>query len=496
MTRAGKLGRRPPASSGQEGNLKIILAALTELPRGICSARVSGRTMKGCRIPVGSSRLAALGGWMAEHSRKMHRSGRAEPVPENGDPATRVQLETTSPRAVFGDLIAQALRALGSSPSPSAIGYLIDLLELQIRAPTVHAPDEVGTPTLAEALLTAISEGGCAQPSRLRDLGDRALFVSGFFGESLGSSEVGLEYYGDVGRTAYGRLSNQLCRSADNDGLRTLFEELADEFGSFVELLAEVEQTITEKDLETVLDLVNGPGSPAVTNDNLDAVILYTKEGVIKPKSSGQKTFYQKSFQNDILFAIGPAGTGKTFLAVAMAVAALRDKLVNRIVLTRPAVEAGENLGFLPGDFKEKIDPYLRPLYDALNDMIPADKLKRYLESRVIEIVPLAYMRGRTLNNAFAILDEAQNTSFNQMKMFLTRLGLNSKAIITGDITQIDLPDSGSSGLVQVQSILSDIEGIEIVYLTERDVVRHRLVRDIIKAYEVYETNNNKNSNT
>lgn len=261
-------------------------------------------------------------------------------------------------------------------------------------------------------------------------------------------------------------------------------------------LMTTREQTITEKDLETVLDLVNGTGSPAVMNDNLDTVILYTKDGVIKPKSSGQNAFYQKSFQNDILFAIGPAGTGKTFLAVAMAVAALRDKLVNRIVLTRPAVEAGENLGFLPGDFKEKIDPYLRPLYDALNDMIPADKLKRYLESRVIEIVPLAYMRGRTLNDAFAILDEAQNTSFNQMKMFLTRLGLNSKAIITGDITQIDLPDTGSSGLVQVRSILSDIEGIEIIYLTERDVVRHRLVRDIIKAYEVYETNNNKSSHT
>jgi len=261
-------------------------------------------------------------------------------------------------------------------------------------------------------------------------------------------------------------------------------------------LMTTREQTITEKDLQTVLDLVNGTGSPAVMNDNLDTVILYTKDGVIKPKSSGQNAFYQKSFQNDILFAIGPAGTGKTFLAVAMAVAALRDKLVNRIVLTRPAVEAGENLGFLPGDFKEKIDPYLRPLYDALNDMIPADKLKRYLESRVIEIVPLAYMRGRTLNDAFAILDEAQNTSFNQMKMFLTRLGLNSKAIITGDITQIDLPDTGSSGLVQVRSILSDIEGIEIIYLTERDVVRHRLVRDIIKAYEVYETNNNKSSHT
>lgn len=260
-------------------------------------------------------------------------------------------------------------------------------------------------------------------------------------------------------------------------------------------LMATRDQTITENDLETVLDLVNRTGSLATPEDNLDSAILYTKDGVIKPKSSGQKAFYQKSFKNDILFAIGPAGTGKTFLAVAMAVATLRDKLVNRIVLTRPAVEAGENLGFLPGDFKEKIDPYLRPLYDALNDMIPADKLKRYIESRVIEIVPLAYMRGRTLNNAFAILDEAQNTSFNQMKMFLTRLGINSKAIITGDITQIDLPDSPSSGLVQVQSILSDIEGIEIIYLTERDVVRHRLVRDIIKAYEVYETNNNKKKN-
>ncbi len=285
---------------------------------------------------------------------------------------------------------------------------------------------------------------------------------------------------------------SEIHLSGDADGVEKVEKILLE-----LILMTTREQTITERDFETVLDLVNGTGSSDGANDNLDAVILYTKDGVIKPKSSGQGDFYQKSFQNDILFAIGPAGTGKTFLAVAMAVAALRDKLVNRIVLTRPAVEAGENLGFLPGDFKEKIDPYLRPLYDALNDMIPADKLKRYLESRVIEIVPLAYMRGRTLNNAFAILDEAQNTSFNQMKMFLTRLGVNSKAIITGDITQIDLPNSDSSGLVKVQSIVSDIEGIEIVYLTERDVVRHRLVRDIIKAYEVYETKeNNKNINS
>ncbi len=251
-------------------------------------------------------------------------------------------------------------------------------------------------------------------------------------------------------------------------------------------------QDINEKDIETVIDLVvnKKPTKPEPVEDT-DSVILYTKDGFIKPKSKGQRAFYESSKNHDIVFVIGPAGTGKTFLAVAMAVAALRDREVDRIILTRPAVEAGESLGFLPGDFREKVDPYLRPLYDALHDMIPADKLKRYLETRVIEIVPLAYMRGRTLNNSFVILDEAQNTSFNQMKMFLTRLGINSKAIITGDITQIDLPDSKLSGLVQVRSILSEIEGIEFVYLTERDVVRHRLVRDIIKAYDVYESTNN-----
>jgi phosphate starvation-inducible PhoH-like protein len=265
----------------------------------------------------------------------------------------------------------------------------------------------------------------------------------------------------------------------------------------FYELIMMVtkDQDITEKDVETVIDLVKNRKSkkPPVSDDNTDSVILYTKDGFIKPKSKGQKAFCESSKKNDIVFAIGPAGTGKTFLAVAMAVAALRDREVDRIVLTRPAVEAGESLGFLPGDFREKVDPYLRPLYDALYNMIPADKLKRYLETRIIEIVPLAYMRGRTLNSAFVILDEAQNTSFNQMKMFLTRLGISSKAIITGDITQIDLPDSKLSGLVQVRSILSEIEGIEFIYLTEGDVVRHRLVRDIIKAYDTFENLNNNN---
>jgi len=226
------------------------------------------------------------------------------------------------------------------------------------------------------------------------------------------------------------------------------------------------------------------PLSAREETDDAEQVILYTKSGYIKPRGEGQQSYLSICKQNDIVFAIGPAGTGKTYLAVAVAIAALRDKVVDRLALCRPAVEAGENLGFLPGDFREKVDPYLRPLYDSLYDMMPADKLKRLLETRAIEIVPLAYMRGRTLNNAFVILDEAQNTTPLQMKMFLTRLGNNSKAIVTGDITQIDLPEKVESGLVQIQSILKGIEGIGFVYLTDRDVVRHQLVRKIIKAYE------------
>ncbi len=256
------------------------------------------------------------------------------------------------------------------------------------------------------------------------------------------------------------------------------------------------EQDISGNTLETLLTFAGNSIPRSDSNVTLDDVILYKKEGFIKPKTDGQRNFYQAARENDIVFSIGQAGTGKTYLAVAIAIAALKDRLVDRIVLTRPAVEAGERLGYLPGDFREKIDPYLRPLYDALNDMIPSDKLKRYLESGIIEIAPLAYMRGRTLNNAFVILDEAQNTSFNQMKMFLTRLGINSKAIITGDVTQIDLPDKESSGLVQIQSILLNIEGIKLVYMSDLDVVRHKLVRDIIKAYDDFQVreSNKKNS--
>jgi phosphate starvation-inducible PhoH-like protein len=206
----------------------------------------------------------------------------------------------------------------------------------------------------------------------------------------------------------------------------------------------------------------------------------------VEPKTSGQEKYVQAMRTHDIVVSIGPAGTGKTYLAVAMAVAALRAKEVERIVLVRPAVEAGESLGYLPGDFQEKIAPYLRPLYDALREMMDPERVKRLTEVGTIEVIPLAYMRGRTLNDAFVILDEAQNSTMPQMKMFLTRLGFNSRAVITGDITQIDLANQDMSGLVRIQSILAGIEGIAFVYLTDADVVRHRLVREIIKAFERY----------
>ena len=204
----------------------------------------------------------------------------------------------------------------------------------------------------------------------------------------------------------------------------------------------------------------------------------------VTPKSPNQKLYIEALETHDMVFAIGPGGTGKTYIAVAMAVQALLSKQVNRIILARPAVEAGERLGFLPGTLQEKVDPYMRPLYDALHDLLEADKLERFLEKDIIEVAPLAFMRGRTLNDSFVILDEAQNTTSEQMKMFLTRLGFNSKAVITGDITQIDLPDSRRSGLVEAIEIVGRIEGISMVYFDEHDVVRHNLVQRIIKAYD------------
>lgn len=216
-----------------------------------------------------------------------------------------------------------------------------------------------------------------------------------------------------------------------------------------------------------------------------EEVLIYGPSGVIiRPKTINQQKMVHTLRKKDIVFAIGPAGTGKTYISVAMAVQALKNKEVKKIIITRPAVEAGETLGYLPGDLKEKIDPYLRPIYDALDDMIPFEKLKYYLESRVIEIAPLAYMRGRTLNKAFILLDEAQNTTPMQIKMFLTRMGPDSKVIITGDITQIDLPKNQNSGLVEAMQILRKIEGIGVIELNSKDVVRHRIVKDIIDAYE------------
>ena len=226
-------------------------------------------------------------------------------------------------------------------------------------------------------------------------------------------------------------------------------------------------------------------GEPVVEDPANNDILVFGPNGrVIRAKTANQKLMAATSEKNDILFAIGPAGTGKTYTAVALAVRALKNKAVRKIILTRPAVEAGESLGFLPGDLKEKIDPYLRPLYDALDDMIPSDKLNYYMANRIIEIAPLAYMRGRTLDNAFIILDEAQNATDLQIKMFLTRIGSSAKAVITGDLTQIDLPKNQKSGLIKASRILRNLEGIGFIQLDEADVVRHKLVKLIIRAYD------------
>ena len=240
--------------------------------------------------------------------------------------------------------------------------------------------------------------------------------------------------------------------------------------------------SLTRKDVLSLLNIISR--GDINFNKNLDYQIMFGSKGAICARTKGQKDYYNIVKSNDVTFSIGPAGTGKTFMAVAFAVSALTSKEVDRIVLCRPAVEAGENLGFLPGDLKEKVDPYLAPFYDSLGEMISISKYKPLIADKVIEIIPLAFMRGRTLNNAFMILDEAQNATKTQMKMFLTRLGNNSKAIITGDTTQIDLPNNVKSGLVEVVDLLKNIDGIGFAHLTSKDVVRHKLVREIIDAYE------------
>ena len=243
---------------------------------------------------------------------------------------------------------------------------------------------------------------------------------------------------------------------------------------------------LTESQIERLLD----EGNDEITNatDNAGDVLVHGNAGrIVKAKTENQRKMVDCIEKADMLFAVGPAGTGKTYTAVALAVRALKNKEVRKIILTRPAVEAGENLGFLPGDLKEKLDPYLQPLYDGLRDMIPAEKITEFVEAGIIQVAPLAFMRGRTLDNAFVILDEAQNATEGQLKMFLTRMGKSAKFIITGDVTQVDLPKNQKSGLVQAMKILKDVKGIEIVELDGRDVIRHKLVKGILKAYEQVE---------
>ncbi len=251
-------------------------------------------------------------------------------------------------------------------------------------------------------------------------------------------------------------------------------------------------ESLTDQNVRYVLSLVNEGHEDKLGSMSNDAICISSKGRPIKPKTLGQRKYTEAIEDNTVTFGVGPAGTGKTYLAVAMAVTAFRAKEVNRIILTRPAVEAGEKLGFLPGDLQSKVDPYLRPLYDALFEMLGAENFQRYQELGKIEVAPLAYMRGRTLDDSFIILDEAQNTTPEQMKMFLTRLGFRSKMVVTGDITQIDLPDGKRSGLKTVLEILKDVDDIAIIKLTQKDVVRHRLVQDIINAYEKYDKEKSK----
>ncbi len=257
-------------------------------------------------------------------------------------------------------------------------------------------------------------------------------------------------------------------------------------FEQIFDFLVDYLQRTDEPDDQEIEELLKGNGKEVLENNKAPGdVLLYGESGKpIRARTVNQKALVKSCEETDLMFAIGPAGTGKTYTAIALAVRALKQRQVKRIILTRPAVEAGERLGFLPGDFKEKLDPYLQPLYDALNDMIPSKKLRDFLEDNTIQIAPLAFMRGRTLDNAFVILDEAQNATAMQLKMFLTRMGRNATFIITGDLTQIDLPNRMDSGLLRAIDFLKKIEGISIVYFDERDIIRHKLVKYIVKAYE------------
>lgn len=273
-------------------------------------------------------------------------------------------------------------------------------------------------------------------------------------------------------------------------GEQNLVEQAAQTLAQLSDLSA-LGQIVSPREVQYVTTLVKEGHGEKIKDLAADIIVVSFRGKLVKPKSHGQKRYVDAISKNDIVFGIGPAGTGKTYLAVAMAAKALKEKTVNRLILTRPAVEAGEKLGFLPGDLQEKVNPYLRPLYDSLNDILGPEKTQKLIEKNIIEIAPLAYMRGRTLDDAVIILDEAQNTTPEQMKMFLTRLGFGSKAIVTGDVTQVDLPRGQHSGLLEAQRILSGVEGISFQHLTGDDVMRHQLVQRIIAAYEKAEDKGN-----
>ena len=285
--------------------------------------------------------------------------------------------------------------------------------------------------------------------------------------------------------TIIGRGDNVSLKGKDSDVSKA--KEFIDKILSLSQ-----NHTITEKDIFLAIQNIKRNKGEHLDEVLKDRIEVSSKRKYVIPQNSAQKKYIESIKQNEIVFSIGPAGTGKTYIAMAMAVNYLVTKKAGRVILVRPAVEAGEKLGFLPGDLYEKINPYLRPLYDALYEMLEAEKLQQYLQRNIIEIAPLAYMRGRTFNDSFIVLDEAQNSTSEQMKMFLTRLGFDAKVIITGDITQVDLPESTTSGLIAVQHILNDIKGIDFVYFDEKDVVRHKLVQEIIRAYE--KQKNNKSS--
>jgi phosphate starvation-inducible PhoH-like protein len=306
---------------------------------------------------------------------------------------------------------------------------------------------------------------------------------------SLESNELARNLYGENNRhlksiedafgvSIYSR-GSELSMQGDPIGVKLAYKVILELYA-----LVKAGYPIYLNDVEYAIRILSSDDSVELKDIFLDTVYISSKQHTITPKSVAQKEYIDAIRKYDIVFGIGPAGTGKTYLAMAMAVASLMKNEVMRIILTRPAVEAGERLGFLPGTLYEKVNPYLRPLYDALHDMMHFDNASKLMEKGVIEVAPLAFMRGRTLNDSFVILDEAQNTTSEQMKMFLTRLGFDSKAVITGDITQIDLPEGKTSGLIEARSLLEPIEGIKFVYFSKKDVIRHKLVQEIIKAYE------------